>query len=62
MNLIIDARRGRAAAEQLHHAFATTGIHGQTMMPEDELPQGVKRGSLEQVLFNHLDNIYRLPT
>lgn len=35
----------------LRDAFRTTGIHGQKGMPEDLLPAGVERGSLEHVLF-----------
>jgi hypothetical protein len=44
--ITIDVARGRSAAEVLHHAFATTGIHGHTEMPEDLPPAGVERGSL----------------
>jgi len=51
MGLRIDSAKGRQAAGKLHRAFATTGIHGRTDMPEDILPEGVERGSLEQLLF-----------
>lgn len=46
-----DIERGRAMAKALHHAFGTTGIHGQKEMPENLLPAGVERGSLGHVLF-----------
>jgi hypothetical protein len=47
----IDIERGRRAAALLHSAFATTGIHGQTQMPEDLLPTSIASGSLEHLLF-----------
>jgi len=47
----IDVQRGNAAADLLHRAFSTTGIHGHTEMPEDILPTGVSSGSLEHLLF-----------
>ena len=46
-----DIDRGKALAELLHEAFRTTGIHGRKDMPEDDLPAGVVRGSLEHILF-----------
>ena len=46
-----DVERGQWAAELLHTAFSSTGIHGQTAMPEDLLPTGVARGSLDHLLF-----------
>jgi len=49
--LVPDISRARAAAQVLYRAFSTTGIHGRTDMPEDLLPQGMERGSLEHILF-----------
>jgi len=51
MPLTLDIDRGRKAAEALVRAFATTGIHGRKDMPEDVLPAGVVKGSLEHLLF-----------
>ena len=34
----IDIDRGREIAQLLFQSFATTGIHGQTEMPEDVAP------------------------
>ncbi len=51
MTIQIDADRGSRAAKLLHRAFTTTGIHGRTDMPEDVVPEGVERGSLEHILF-----------
>ena len=49
--LQIDADRGREVARLLHSNFSTTGIFGNTVMPEDILPAGLKRGSLAHLLF-----------
>jgi len=49
--LKIDKERATEIARLLHHAFSTTGIHGRNDMPADTLPVGVKRGSLEHLLF-----------
>lgn len=51
MSLSIDNVRGKKAARLLHQAFSTQGIHGHTEMPEDIAPEGIARGSLEQILF-----------
>ncbi|MBL7044236.1 MAG: hypothetical protein ISR77_36750 [Pirellulaceae bacterium] len=51
MNIAIDVDRGRCAADLLHLAFATSGIHGRTDMPEDIIPEGVQKGTLEHILF-----------
>jgi hypothetical protein len=51
VTLDIDVQRGREAAALLYRLFSTTGIHGRTKMPEDILPAGVARGSLEHLLF-----------
>ena len=49
--LKIDADRGKLLAELLYDAFATTGILGNSEMPEDILPAGINKGSLEHLLF-----------
>jgi len=49
--LSIDEARGRAVGTHLFRAFATTGVHGHTEMPEDVRPVGVKHGSLEHLFF-----------
>ncbi len=51
MSLEIDCERGREAAELLFGAFLGSGIFGRTEMPEDILPEGVTRGSIEHLLF-----------
>jgi hypothetical protein len=47
----IDPEKGRKTAPLLYDAFRTIGIHGHTEMPEDILPIGVNRGSLEHLIF-----------
>jgi hypothetical protein len=49
--IVIDSERGKKVAEFLYNSFSTVGIHGKTEMPEDITPNGVKRGSLEHILF-----------
>ena len=51
MALKINPKKGKKVAEQLHNCFSTTGILGNTEMPEDILPIGMKRGSLEHLMF-----------
>ncbi len=51
MSIRMDIDRGRQAATALYRAFATTGIHGRTQMPEDWMPEGMVRGSIEHVRF-----------
>ncbi|MDO9130778.1 MAG: hypothetical protein Q7U34_13035 [Anaerolineales bacterium] len=51
MALYSDIERGKKVADILYRCFATTGIHGQTEMPEDIAPKGVIQGSLEHILF-----------
>lgn len=51
MSIIIGKDRGEGVANLLYHAFSTTGIHGRKDMPEDLIPEGVLRGSLEHLLF-----------
>ena len=48
-----DMKRARNLAIKLFTAFSVSGegIFGRTVMPEDELPEGVIRGSLEHLLF-----------
>lgn len=51
MSIEIDSKRGKEVAELLYSSFSTVGIHGRTEMPESIEPKGVKRGSLEHLLF-----------
>ena len=51
MTVTIDAARGHEGAADLVKAFKTTGIHGRTEMPEDALPDGMQKGSLDHLLF-----------
>lgn len=51
MTVTIDSDRGKKLAKLLHNSFATTGILGHTEMPEDVLPSGAERGSLDHLLF-----------
>jgi len=46
-----NAIRGKKVAKLLNECFSTKGIFGKTEMPEDILPKGVGRGSLNHVLF-----------
>jgi len=50
-DLRIDTDRGRQLAQLLYGCFYTTGILGNTEMPEDILPAGMNSGSLEHLLF-----------
>ena len=47
----LHSERGREVAEHLFAAFQSSGIHGQTEMPEDVPPAGVTESSLEHLLF-----------
>jgi hypothetical protein len=49
--LKIDADRGKQLAHLLYDCFSTTGVLGNTEMPEDILPAGMEKGSLEHLLF-----------
>ena len=51
MSIVIDNGKGEKVAELLYNSFSTVGIHGRTDMPEDIMPRGVARGSLDHVLF-----------
>ena len=51
LDLKIDPDRGKRLANLLYDCFATTGIHGNTEMPEDILPADMKSGSLEHLMF-----------
>ncbi|MFH1219068.1 MAG: hypothetical protein V1694_01265 [Candidatus Eisenbacteria bacterium] len=51
MSLSIDVDKARQAATLLHKAFATSGVLGQTEMPEDIVPRGAERGALDHLLF-----------
>jgi len=46
-----DPGRGKRLAELLYRQFSTNGILGHTEMPEDILPKGMTRGSLEHLFF-----------
>lgn len=47
----IDSQRGGQIATILHETFGNQGIFGRTDMPEDMLPNGVRRGSLDHQMF-----------
>jgi len=51
MGIKTDEDKGRMVAELLYNSFSTTGILGRTDMPEDLIPSGVQRGSVEHLLF-----------
>ena len=51
VSIVIDAKRGKKVAGLLYNSFTTKGIHGRMDMPEDVVPSGVVRGSLEHTLF-----------
>ena len=47
----INADRGQQVARLLYDSFSTGGILGNSEMPEDILPAGVNKGSLQHMLF-----------
>jgi len=47
----MDIEKGKKLAELLYTSFSTKGILGQTEMPEDIMPKGIKKGTLEHILF-----------
>ncbi len=47
----IDRQRGERAAVILYNGFRNEGVHGQTNMTEDILPDGVGAGSLEHIVY-----------
>ncbi len=51
MTIKIDDRTGKKVAELLYNSFRTVGILGKTAMPEDAVPDFVKKGTLEHILF-----------
>jgi len=51
MSLEINSVKGKRIAERLYNTFFMEGIFERADMPEDALPSGVKKGSLEHVLF-----------
>ncbi|MGE9810297.1 hypothetical protein ACLIKE_03020 [Ferroplasma acidiphilum] len=51
LNLQVHADRGRKLADMLIPALADGGILGHKEMPEDALPEGVEKGSLEHIRF-----------
>lgn len=46
-----DIEKGSKLAELLYTSFSTRGILGQTEMPEDMIPKGIEKGTLEHILF-----------
>ena len=50
-SLNVDANRGKQLAQLLYNSFSTIGILGNTEMPEDILPVGMEKRSLEHLLF-----------
>lgn len=50
-SVLHDTKKGQAIASILYEGFRTEGIHGMHDMPEDEPPSGVKRGTLEHIIF-----------
>ncbi len=51
MGLVLDTKRGKEVAKLLCDKFLTEGIHGLKDMPEDIMPKGMEKGSLEHVMF-----------
>lgn len=51
MTVEIDVDKGNEVARHLCECFSSVGILGHTEMPEDIIPDGVERGSLEHTLF-----------
>ena len=51
MSIFIDAERGKQVAEILYNSFFTVGIFGKKETPEDIIPKGMMKGSLEHILF-----------
>jgi hypothetical protein len=51
MTIRTDPMRGKELAQILYRCFSTTGILGQTEMPEDIAPKDVIKGSVEHILF-----------
>ena len=49
--LKIDSDRGKRLAQLLYNCFSTMGIFENTEIPEDILPAGMKKGSLEHLIF-----------
>jgi len=47
----IDIEKGKQLAKHIHESFATHGILGHKAMPEDILPEGIHKGSLEHLMF-----------
>ncbi|MCX7909613.1 MAG: hypothetical protein N2560_08880 [Ignavibacteria bacterium] len=51
MSIWIDSVRGKKVAELLYNCFIMNNIFGKIIMPEDDIPNGVDKGSLEHILF-----------
>ena len=50
-SLTIDRERGKKLAKLLYREYFTSGVFGRDEIPEDILPKGLTRGSLEHLLF-----------
>ena len=46
-----DTEKGKHLAKYIHKSFSTHGILGHKAMPEDILPKGIHKGSLEHLMF-----------
>ncbi|MCK4929146.1 MAG: hypothetical protein KAR76_05370 [Methanosarcinales archaeon] len=51
MTIEKDIKKGKQLAKYIHDSFATHGILGHKAMPEDILPEGIDKGSLEHLMF-----------
>ncbi len=51
MSINIDFERGKQVAELLYNSFTSQGIFEMIDMPEDIIPTGMIKGSLEHILF-----------
>lgn len=50
-SLTTNPAKGKQVARGLYESFSSSGILGSTEMSEDIIPKGVKRGSLDGLLF-----------
>lgn len=49
--LKMEVAKAKSVSDLLFKAFSTTGIHGNKEMPEDIVPKGAAKGSLDHLLF-----------
>lgn len=54
MITIQNSNRGKKIEEHLFKSFSSNGILGKKDMPEDSLPRGMTKGSLEHLMFTTL--------